>query len=103
MPKKTKREKIIAEYRRKIHVLSTTQHQTRQDVTSTPAAQKDSQYTFEQPKSVISGPVEKKPATLSFLIPNEEYAGIRKSIVKTLFISFAALLFELMIWKVTKL
>jgi len=83
MPKKTKKEKLIAEYRRKLQQLEG--HPVQPTVSSTYVLPKDI------PKQHAT------PTTLA--LPANEFSGIKKDLIKTLIVICLFFSIEFVLWK----
>ena len=94
MPKKTKREKILAEYRRKISAFTPSVHVSapKESLTSMTPSPFQSVFTYQKKESPI-------PAINSVL--QEEYKTIRKDLAKTLILACVMVSIELAVyWKI---
>lgn len=94
MPKKTKKEKLIAQYRRKLQQLEGTPIQPIVHATAQHIATNFSPYAL--PKDVSKR--EETVATLA--LPVNEFLGIKKDLVKTLIVIVLFFSIELVVWKV---
>lgn len=93
MPKKTKKEKLIAQYRRKLQQLEGTPIQPTIHTTTQPVSTNFSTYVL--PKDVLKREVT--PTTLA--LPANEFLGIKKDLVKTLIVICLFFSIELVLWK----
>jgi len=80
MPKKTKKEKLIAQYRRKLQQLEGTPVQKSTHATTEPVSTTSSNYVL--PKNISKQEVT--PTTLA--LPANEFIGIKKDLIKTLIV-----------------
>ena len=96
MPKKTKREKIIAEYRRKLlSVSDKTESTTSADERGPITTQSLGVPTFTVPPTV-----SKNDRNDSALIDPLEFAAIKKDLVKTLLVTCCIIVGQIIIWRV---
>ncbi|MFH0749417.1 MAG: hypothetical protein V1917_00705 [Candidatus Gottesmanbacteria bacterium] len=93
MPKKTKKAKLIAEYRRKLQRLDDVPH-----IEQTPSLQQPARSIFTLP--VLAPTLSTTTTTLSF--PETESRAIRKDLVKTLIVVFLFIVFELFLSKILR-
>ena len=95
MPKKTKREKVIAEYRRKISSVQFVHPEKptvdQHTATSSPSKPQQPHYTFTE--------FHKKPLTQSLALPQEEFTLIKKDLLYTLILTTLILIGQLALWK----
>ncbi len=90
MPKKTKKAKLIAEYRRKLTLLES-DHHTVPPINTT----KQTDSTLQLPVLPLTQSKE-----IAVLLPELESFAIRKELTKTLIIAFGFILVEFILWKV---
>lgn len=93
MPKKTKKEKLIAQYRRKLQQLEGTPVQPILHTTVEPVSIHASQYVL--PKNQLKR--EEAPMTLA--LPANEFSGIKKDLIKTLIVICLFFVIEITLWK----
>jgi len=96
MPKKTKKEKIIAEYRRKLSTVSS-HSEAINPVTEIPRQQTptapSSQFSFHAP------PV-KNEYTHAVTLDPQEFTAIKRDLITTLIITGCILIGQIIIWRV---
>lgn len=93
MPKKTKKAKLIAEYRRKLQQLEGTTVQQPVRIHQEPVSTTYSTYAI--PKGIQ----KKETPTETIALPPLEFLGIKKDLVKTLGIIILFFSIEFALWK----
>ena len=98
MPKKTKREKLIAEYRRKIEVLgqSPIEHESHEKIASVSPI---SQTTYSL---AATHPSVSSASSSSLSINVDEFTAIRQDLIRTLIIVSIFLSVEIALWQFLK-
>jgi hypothetical protein len=94
MPKKTKKEKLIAQYRRKLQQLEGAPIQPTIHATGQPMPTSFSSY-------VLPKDIPKHEETITTLaLPVNEFLGIKKDLIKTLIVICLFFSIELALWKI---
>jgi hypothetical protein len=94
MPKKTKKAKLIAQYRRKLQQLEGTPVQSTVHTITEPKSLTSTNYVL--PKELSKQPV----ITTAITLPAYEFVEIKKDLIKTLIIVCLFLGIEFIVWKI---
>lgn len=97
MPKKTKKEKIIADYRRKMASVSLSDVSSSDDASSNEAP-KQSHHTF----SYIPSSQSTIKETTSMTLDPQEFLAIKKDLLWTIILTICILMAEVGLWNVLK-
>jgi hypothetical protein len=93
MPKKSKKAKLIAEYRRKLLQLEGAT--IRQPIHTNPQPVSTTYSTYAIPKDIS----KKETPMGTIALPPHEFLGIKKDLIKTLIIIILFFSIELALWK----
>jgi len=90
MPKKTKQEKLLAEYRRKLRSLEEKPHSEKLVQNTIPV----NTVQYAMPKQIPSSPPMSR-----YALPKEEFIAIRRDLLKTLVIVSIFFVGEFLLWR----
>jgi|GEM_PF-1389545 len=95
MPKKTKKAKLIAEYRRKLQQLEG--HPIQSTTNPSPEPVSSISYSgYTLPKTVSK---QESPSSVTLALPINEFTGIKKDLIKTLIVICLFFSVEFALWK----